>query len=91
MTKANALPADFWGLISETWRPAPEGGVTVFLIGLEKRGPDNRRKRIYMSAVAPDLYRPMYGDKVTQFFDTLLDGKNSGKALMRLTDSLEPQ
>jgi hypothetical protein len=42
----------------------PENGVTVFLQGLEKRGPDNRRKRIYMSVLTRDLYRPMYGDKV---------------------------
>ena len=25
----------------------------------------------------------MYGEKVTQFFDRLLDGKNAGKPLMR--------
>ena len=65
-TKENALPYDLWGLLSESWKPAPEDGVTVFLQGLEKRGPDNRRKRIYMSAVTPDLYRPMYGDKVVR-------------------------
>ena len=57
LTKENALPYDLWGLLSETWKPAPEDGVTVFLQGLEKRGPDNRRKRIYMSALTPDLYR----------------------------------
>src|SRR5262245_1678068 len=82
-TKENALPYDLWGLLSETWKPAPQDGVTVFLQGLEKRGPDNRRKRIYMSALTPDLYRPMYGDKVTQFFDKLLDVGNAGKPLMR--------
>ena len=52
--------------------------------GLEKRGPHNERKRIYMSAVTPDLYRPMYGDKVVEFFDKLLDDSNVGKPLMRL-------
>lgn len=82
-TKENALPNDLWGMLSETWGPNPEGGVTVFLQGLEKRGPDNRRKRIYMSAVTPDLYRPMYSAKVAAFFDTLLDGKNAGRPLMR--------
>jgi hypothetical protein len=82
-TKENALPYDLWGLLSETWRPAPEYGVTVFLQGLEKRGPDNRRKRIYISALTPDLYRPMYGDKVVAFFDKLLDESNAGKPLMR--------
>jgi hypothetical protein len=50
---------------------------------LEKRGTDNRRKRIYMSAVTPDLYRSMYSEKVTQFFARLLDAKNAGKPLMR--------
>ena len=60
-TKEEALPYDLWGLLSESWKPAPEDGVTVFLQGLEKRGPDNRRKRIYMAALTPDLYHPMYG------------------------------
>jgi cytochrome P450 len=83
LTKENALPYDLWGLISESWKPSPQDGVTVFLQGLEKRGPDNRRKRIYMSAVTPDLYRPMYGDKIMAFFDKLLDDKNAGKPLMR--------
>jgi hypothetical protein len=56
LSKENALPFDMWGLLSLSWKPAPQDGVTVFLQGLEKRGPDNRRKRIYMSAVTPDLY-----------------------------------
>ena len=57
LTEENALPFDMWGLLSLSWKPAPEDGVTVFLQGLDKRGPDNRRKRIYMSAVTPDLYQ----------------------------------
>ena len=83
LTKENAIPFDLWGLLSETWKPAPEKGVTVFLQGLEKRGPDNRRKRIYMSAMTPDLYRPMYGEKVVQFWEKLLGDANAGKPLMR--------
>lgn len=83
LTKENALPAHLWGLISKSWRPAPEKGVTVFLQGLEKRGPDNRRKRIYMSGVTPDLYQKMYSGKVTRFFERLLDAGNAGKPLMR--------
>jgi hypothetical protein len=40
LTKENALPYDLWGLLSETWKPAPEYGVTVFLQGLgTSRGP----------------------------------------------------
>ena len=48
-SKENALPYDLWGLITRDWRPTPEDGVTVFLQGLEKRGPNNLRKRIYFS------------------------------------------
>ncbi|MDI6025932.1 hypothetical protein QBK99_06995 [Corticibacterium sp. UT-5YL-CI-8] len=83
LTKENALPAYLWGLISKTWKPAPEEGVTVFLQGLEKRGPDNRRKRIYMTALTPDLYQEMYSAKVVVFFDRLLGDANIGKPLMR--------
>ena len=36
-----------------------------------------------MTALTPDLYRPMYGDKVTKFFDKLLDDSNADKPLMR--------
>jgi hypothetical protein len=83
LTKENALPADLWGLIYESWKPTPEDGVTVFLQGLEERGDNNLRKRIYMSAVTPDLYRPMYGDKVVAFFDQLMDSQFAGKPFMR--------
>lgn len=84
LTKENALPYDMWGLLSMSWKPAPEDGVTVFLQGLEKRGPDNRRKRIYMSAVTPDLYQGMYQAKVVAFFDQLFVAANAGKPLMRI-------
>jgi hypothetical protein len=77
LTKENALPYDLWGLLSESWKPAPQDGVTVFLQGLEKRGPDNRRKRIYMSAVTPDLYQWMYQGKIVGFWDELLAAGNA--------------
>jgi len=83
LTKENALPSDLWGLISKEWQPAPEDGVTVFLQGLENRGPDNLRKRIYFSAMTPDLYGPKYQKKVVAFFDHLLDPKFAGKPFMR--------
>jgi cytochrome P450 len=83
LTKENALPSDLWGMLSDGWGPKPEAGVTVFLQGIEKRGPENRRKRIYMSAVTPDLYEPMYREKVVDFFDDLLDSNNAGRPLMR--------
>jgi hypothetical protein len=59
--------------------------VTVFLQGLEKRGPDNLRKRIYFSAVTPDLYKPMYSAKVVAFFDRLMDQQLANKPFMRIT------
>ena len=57
LTKENALPFDLWGMLYEEWKPTPAAGVTVFLQGLEERGDNNLRKRIYMSAVTPDLLR----------------------------------
>ena len=82
-SKENALPFDLWGLITRDWRPTPEDGVTVFLQGLEKRGPDNLRKRIYFTAVTPDLYKPMYSAKVVGFFDKLMDQQFANKPFMR--------
>jgi cytochrome P450 len=83
LSKENALPYDLWGLIYKGWGPTPEEGVTVFLQGLEKRGENNLRKRIYFSAVTPDLYKPKYQDKVVAFFDQLLDPRFAGKPFMR--------
>jgi hypothetical protein len=82
-SKENALPYDLWGLIYHDWRPTPEEGVTVFLQGLEKRGENNLRKRIYFSGVTPDLYKPMYGAKVAAFFDKILDQQFANKPFMR--------
>ena len=82
-SKENALPYDLWGLITRDWKPTPEQGVTVFLQGLEKRGDNNLRKRIYSSAVTPDLYKPMYSAKVIAFFDKLLDQQFANKPFMR--------
>ena len=82
-SKENALPYDLWGLITRDWRPTPEEGVTVFLQGLEKRGPNNLRKRIYFSGVTPDLYKSMYSPKVVAFFDKLMDQQFANKPFMR--------
>lgn len=81
-SKENALPPHVLGLLYEAWRVAPEEGITVFLQASEKRGPDNRRKRIVMSAFTPDLYGPMYRDKVQAFFDTILHASQAGKPVM---------
>ncbi|WP_245839232.1 hypothetical protein [Mycobacterium aquaticum] len=84
LSKENALPTDLWGLLSKTWAPDPQQGVTVFLQGLDKRGPDNLRKRIYMSAVTPDLYDTRYRSKVVRFWDGLFAPANANKPLMHI-------
>src|SRR6185437_6195410 len=61
-SKENALPRHLLGLLYDDWKVSREEGITVFLQGWEKRGPDNRRKRIVMSAFTPDLYGAMYRD-----------------------------
>jgi hypothetical protein len=83
LSKQNAIPADLVGLLYEDWKPTPSEGVTVFLEGLENRGDNNLRKRIYFTGVTPDLYVPKYQAKVVDFFDKLLDPKFAGKPLMR--------
>ena len=83
LSKENAFPAEFLGLVYKGWKPSREERVTVFLQGLEYRGENNLRKRIYMSALTPDLYRLMYRDKVVGFFDQLFDEKNAGKPFIR--------
>jgi hypothetical protein len=82
LTKENAIPRHLLGLLYEGWKVSPEEGITVFLQGLEKRGPDNRRKRVVMSAFTPDLYGPMYRDKVQGFFDAIFQEGHAGKPVM---------
>jgi hypothetical protein len=84
LTKQDAIPWDFWGMLYEDWKPTPSDGVTVFLEGLENRGDNNLRKRIYFTGVTPDLYAPKYQAKVVDFFDKLLDPKFADKPFMRL-------
>jgi hypothetical protein len=83
-TKENALPYFFWGMLYDSWEPnLEEEGLSVFIQGYDNRGEDNRRKRIYYSAVTQDLYRPMYGDKINGFFEQLFQNQNADKPLMR--------
>jgi cytochrome P450 len=82
-SKENALPYDLFGLLYRDWKPTPEEGVMLLVQGLEKRGDNNLRKRIYFSAVTPDLYNPMYRAKVSGFFDKLLDQRFAKRPFMR--------
>jgi cytochrome P450 len=82
LSKQYALPYGLWGLLYDDWAPSYEkDGLSVFILGLDNRGPDNRRKRIYLSALTADLY-PKYADKIRGFFNRLLSVENAGKPLM---------
>jgi hypothetical protein len=82
--KEAAIPQHLWGMLYDGWRPnMQEEGLSVFLQGYQNRGPHNARKRIYASALTPDLYRPMYAAKVGAFLDRLFDRRNAGQPLMR--------
>jgi cytochrome P450 len=82
-SKEGALPAHLFGMFYDHWKPKKEEeGSAVFFQGYQKRGPHNERKRIYASAVTPDLYGPMYSDKIKRFLDALFDEPNEGKPLM---------
>ena len=84
LSKEAAVQPHIFGMLYDNWTPnMDEEGVTVFLRGYEKRGPNNERKRIYFSAVTPDLYDPMYSDKIKQFLDYLFDDQNEGKPLIQ--------
>jgi cytochrome P450 len=84
LTKEKAISAHLWGLLYDGWTPNPEEeGTSVFIRGYENRGPNNERKKIYMSATTPDLYRAKYQEKVLRFFNRFLASANAGKPLMR--------
>ncbi|MFC4039625.1 hypothetical protein ACFO1B_14460 [Dactylosporangium siamense] len=84
LSKENAAPPHFWGMLYDGWAPDPEEeGVAVFIQGYEQRGPDNERKKIYHSATTPDLYATRYAGKVRRFIARLLDPANAGRPLMR--------
>lgn len=83
-SKEAALTPHLWGLAYEEWRPnMEEEGLSVFIQGYENRGPENARKRIYVSAITPDLYQPMYAPKIRNFLDRLFDARNAGQPMMR--------
>lgn len=82
-SKQAAIPPHFWGVLYRDWQPAlADTGTSVFITGLENRGADNHRKRIYMSATTPDLYLSHYRPKVRSFFEGLFDPEHAGTPLM---------
>lgn len=84
-SKDLAVPPHIWGLLYDGWVPKPEeDGLSVFQQGYEKRGSNNARKKIYYSAVTPDLYEPMYAEKIKAAFAHMFASENAGKPLMHL-------
>jgi hypothetical protein len=84
LSKEGACPVQWWGLLYEDWVPKPhDEGTTVFLTGYENRGPNNERKKIYMTATTPDLIDTKYRPKMQGFYKRLLADANAGKPLMR--------
>lgn len=83
-SKQAAIPPHLWGMLYEGWQPAmEEEGLSVFLQGLEHRGEANARKRIYMSALTPDLYEAHYRPKVIAFLEDLFREDHEDAPLMR--------
>jgi cytochrome P450 len=89
-SKQDALPYWIWGMLYDDWTPpAAEDtseGSSVFFTGLEQRGDDNDnlRKRIYFSAVTPDLYPAAYREKVLRFLQSLFAPANAGQPFMAI-------
>jgi len=83
LCKEKAIPIQLWGMLYEGWTPEPEKeGRTVFMQGYEDRGPDNERKKIYMSATTPDLIAAKYRDKLAGFYERLFAEANAGTPMM---------
>ena len=83
MSKEGAVSKNLWGLLYENWKLDFENeGLSVFIQGYENRGPNNERRRIYQSAVTPDLF-PKYRGKIDTFYARFLDDANAGTPLMK--------
>src|SRR3954451_3279545 len=84
LSKEAAMSAHLFGMVYDSWKPNfEEEGTSVFLRGYGNRGPNNERKKIYYSAVTPDLYGPMYAEKIKQLLDEVFDEKNVDKPVMQ--------
>ena len=88
LSKEWAIPAHIFGMLYDSWKPNVEEGTSVFFQGYEDRGrnpegkPNNERKKIYYSALTPDLYRSCYAYKIEEFLEGLFAKQNADKPLM---------
>ena len=79
LSKEMAIDVQWLGAIYDGWQPDAENeGVSVFLKGYETRGANNERKKVYMTAVTPDLIDSKYRTKIIAFFERLLADENAG-------------
>ena len=83
-SKRDALYKLFWGLLYQNWVPDATTGSSVFLQAYDDRGRDNRRKKLFGSAMTPDLYADHYQRKIVDFFDLLFDDSHEGAPFMAL-------
>ena len=84
LSKEMAIDVQWLGVIYDGWQPNPaQEGISVFLKGYETRGANNERKKIYMSAVTPDLIDAKYRGKITGFFERYLADENAGQPLLK--------
>ncbi len=79
LSKERALPLHLIGMLYESWEPNAEEGTTVFLQAYENRGPNNERKKIYYSALTPDLYDKKYAQKIEGFLNRLFHEDNASE------------
>jgi len=84
LSKEKAVPPQLWGMLYKGWTPNPdEEGRSVFMQGYEGRGPNNERKKIYMSATSPDLIDTKYRGKIQRFYERFLADDHAGKPMMQ--------
>ncbi|MGF1681935.1 hypothetical protein [Photobacterium minamisatsumaniensis] len=77
LSKENALPQ-----FMDEWEKTAQDGTTIYLQDYAERGENNRKKKAYFSALTPDLFNDAYREKVSCFFEQLLDKDNVDKPIM---------
>jgi cytochrome P450 len=83
-SKEEAVSIQLWGLLYDGWTPNPqEEGQSVFFQDYQNRGPNNERKKIYMSATTPDLIHNKYRDKIVHFYQRFLADDRASTPMMQ--------
>jgi hypothetical protein len=101
-SKQAAIPAHLLGMLYESWEPykdwetnVEKEGTSVFLQKYEDRGRNpegrlnNEQKKIYYSALTPDLYSSCYAGKIEGFLDRLFEAENADKPLEKKKPLME--